>query len=243
MWYICTMRYSWYIVLLLSVVVSACRKDLHDDNKPVAEIVSPVGGTYSDTLSFQLNFNDNKNLFQYRLAISFAGTYDTNDSAIAKPFNYVWIEKLDGSAVTENLSIFISDSAATGPYRAVLTCVDEAGLESPADTILFTILNKVDNGLPDIAISSPTNGGDYTDSLYVLALLTDQSNIVYYAAELIDSTNSSKKQLFNYFNTSGFAVDTMMYFQDLPAGHYTFKLTARDTYYNINTSSTPVILH
>lgn len=238
------MRYGWYIIILLTVVsISACRKDLNDDDKPVAEIISPTGGSYTDSIGFQLNFNDNKNLFQYRLAISFAGTYDTNDSAIAKPFNYVWVGQLNGSSVSETQTILISDSAATGPYRAILTCVDEAGLESQADTVLFTIQNKIDNELPAIAITSPTSGADYVDSLYVLALLTDESNIIYYAAELIDSTNSSKKQLINYINSSGFAVDTVMYFQDLPAGHYTFKLTARDTYYNINTSSTQVILH
>ncbi len=234
---------GWLILVMCITMLSACRKDLNDDDKPMAEIVSPTGGTFTDTIPFQLNFTDNKNLFQYRLEISFTGAYDSNDSAVVKPFTLIWVDNISTSADSKLLKIPVGDSIISGSYRAVLSCVDEAGLESIRDTVLFAIQNNGESTLPAINVTAPLLNTTYSDSLNVSAVITDASKVVYYVVELKDSTTATKGQKSKYLNDVSYPVDEVFYTNTLPAGNYTILVTVRDAYYNVATTSIPIILN
>lgn len=239
------MRFKAYIaiVIILLSVFASCRKDLHDDEKPVAEIINPTGGTYTTTIPFQLSFTDNKNLAQYRLALTYTGTYDSNDSAVVHPFNLVWVDAISNSVDSKLLNITIPDTALSGPYRAILTCVDETGLESARDTALFTIKNTIDTISPGVTVTSPLSGSSYTDSIYVSAAIFDPSKVVYYLIELKDNAGAIKSQLNKYINVDSYPIDEVIYTTGLSAGNYTLFITVRDAYYNTHTESIPIILN
>ena len=230
-------------ILLITTLFAACRKDLQDDDKPVAEIISPTGGTFTDTIPFELNFSDNKNLFQYRLEVSYTGIYDSNDSAVVTPFNYVWVDNLSNSNDSKQLKIAVRDSIVPGSYRAVLACVDEAGLESIRDTVLFTLQNNADAVIPTINVITPLPNAAFSDSLIVSAVITDASKVVYYLVELKDSTTATKGQKSKYLNDVSYPVDEVFYTNTLPAGNYTIQITVRDAFYNVATTSIPIILN
>lgn len=216
---------------------------MHDDEKPIADIISPTGGVYTTSLPFQLVFTDNKNLFQYRLAISYTGIYDSNDSSVVSPFNYYWVDNITNSEFNKTLNVTIPDSVIPGQYRAVLTCVDESGLESKPDTAIFYIKNLQDSIGPTININSPISGSNYTDSLNILANIFDNTKVIYYHIELKDELGTLKKQVIKYINTDSYPLDEIVTVSDITPGNYSLILTVRDAYYNTNSTTIPIIIN
>lgn len=234
------------LVLGLTVgLITACRKDLNDNDIPTAEIIEPQGQTYTDSISLKLNFTDNKNLLQYRVAFAYTDNiYDNLDTnAIARPFNYIYIDAIDGSSALKQIKVAIPDSALTGNYRVLLNCIDEAGQISKNDTGYFYLINPVDTAAPEITNISPTGGSYFTtDSTIVNALLVDPFKVTFYSVRLTDSTGTVKTSIQSYVNNSGFAIDNVLKWTALPTGNYTINITARDAYFNIRNITIPIYI-
>lgn len=232
-------------ITLVAVLFAGCRKNLNDHEKPVAEFLSPDTNnlTFTDTLPFTVQFTDNKGLLSYKLTLTYAdgGTLDTL-YAKAKPYNLNWVGYIDGEEFTQDFNFPIPDSALGGLYRAIVTCVDEAGFQSAGDTVLFNLLNFTDTILPDITVVSPTNNQQYTgvDSMNVLAAISDVSNVIYYSVTVTDTLNTVKSTTDEHVNTDSYSIDKMIGIANLNAGTYYVTLFVRDAYFNSRTIVIPI---
>lgn len=236
------------MVLVATVLVSACRKDLNDEDKPVAEFIQPdtANLTFYDTIPFTIHCTDNKELLSYRLAMTYvtSGNIDYTN-AKAKPFNITWIGDIaGGSDFTTDIKIHIADSALGGQYRAIINCVDESGNQSASDTVMLFIVNPIDTIKPEVDVVYPTDNQQYspTDSLNVLALATDVSNVIYYSITVTDSLGAQKAFKENNINTSGYSIDEMIGLNALTAGTYNVIVFVRDAYFNATIVTIPIVI-
>jgi hypothetical protein len=233
---------------VLAAVVAACRKDLNDEDKPVAEFIQPdtTNLTFYDTIPFKVQFTDNKELLGYRLTLTYVTSGDLNtDSAKVKPFNITWIGNIaGGSDFTTDIKIHIADTALSGQYRAIINCVDESGNQSASDTVLLYIVNPIDTIKPELDLVYPTNNQQYapTDSLNVLALATDVSNVIYYSITVTDSVGTQKAFREKDLNTSGYSIDETIGLNALSAGTYNVIVFVRDAYFNATIVTIPIVI-
>jgi hypothetical protein len=236
--YICKMKFR-YILLFACVglLFAACRKDLNDEEKPVAEFLQPDTNnlTFSDTIPLTVHFTDNKGLLAYRVAINYAstGTIDTTNAKVF-PMSLTWIGDVEGEEFTKEFTFFVTDSTLSGPYRAVVTCVDEAGKQSAPDTVLFNLRNLTDTIPPEITLALPANNQQYstTDSLNVLASVYDANNVIYYAVSITDTAGVVKTQTSDNVDADAYTVDKMVGLAGLSPGAYYVTLYIRDAYFN-----------
>jgi len=234
---------------VLAVVVAACRKDLNDEDKPVAEFIQPdtANLTFYDTIPFKVQFTDNKELLGYRLTLTYVTSGDLNtDSAKVKPFNITWIGNIaGGSDFTTDIKIHIADTALSGQYRAIINCIDESGNQSASDTVLLYIVNPIDTIKPELDLVYPTANQQYTptDSLNVLALATDVSNVIYYSIIVADSVGTQKAFREKDLNTSGYSIDETIGLNALTAGTYNVIVFVRDAYFNTTIVTVPIVIN
>lgn len=213
-------RFSILLVFVLLVLLGACRKDLNDTEKPVAQFLFPVedNPTFTDSLNFTTLFTDNENLLQYRLNISYRGTNFDSTGAKVSPYKLTWQGNISGTEFTQPLSFLLPDTALSGSYLAVLNCVDESGKQSATDSVIFNIINTADTVKPFVILQSPTDGQIITtDSLNVLAAIGDANNVIYYNVTLTDSLGAQKAQAGSNINENSFPIDVMFGVATLPA--------------------------
>jgi hypothetical protein len=236
-------------VLVMAALVSACRKDLNDDDKPVAEFIQPdtANLTFYDTIPFTVHLTDNKELLSYRLALTYVASADLNtDSAKVKPFNVTWIGDIEGgSDFTTDIKIHIADTALSGQYRAIINCIDESGNQSASDTVILYIVNTIDTIKPELDVVYPATNQQYasTDSLNVLALATDPSNIIYYSITLADSVGTQKAFREKDLNIGGYSIDEMIGLNALTPGTYNVIVFVRDAYFNATIVTVPIVIN
>jgi len=234
---------------VLAAVVAACRKDLNDEDKPVAEFIQPdtTNLTFYDTIPFKVQFTDNKELLGYRLTLTYVTSGDLNtDSAKVKPFNITWIGNIaGGSDFTTDIKIHIADTALSGQYRAIINCIDESGNQSASDTVLLFIINPTDTIKPELDLVYPSANQQYTptDSLNVLALATDVSNVVYYSITVADSVGTQKAFREKDLNTSGFSIDETIGLNAFTPGTYNVIVFVRDAYFNATIVTVPIVIN
>ncbi|UPT65537.1 MAG: DUF4625 domain-containing protein [Sphingobacteriales bacterium JAD_PAG50586_3] len=248
--YICMMKFRYILmVLVVAALVTACRKDLNDDDKPIAEFIQPdtANLTFYDTIPFKVQFTDNKNLLSYRLALTYiTSTTPNTDSAKVKPYNVTWIGNIDGgSDFTTDIKIHIADTALSGQYRAIINCIDESGNQSASDTVLLYIVNTTDTIKPEISVVYPAVNQQYnpTDSLNVLALATDPSNVIYYSVTVIDSVGTQKAFRENNLNTGGYSIDENIGINAFSSGTYNVIIFVRDAYFNATLTTIPIVIN
>lgn len=235
--------------LVVAALVAACRKDLNDDDKPIAKFTQPdtANLTYYDTIPFNIRCTDNKNLLSYRLALTYASSSNLDlTNAKAKPFNITWIGNIDGgSDFTGNINIAIADTALSGQYRAIINCIDESGNQSAGDTVLLFIVNPIDTIKPGLDVVYPSANQQYapTDSLNVLALATDPSNLIYFSITVTDSLGVEKAVRENTLNTGGYSIDEMIGLNALTAGTYSVTVYVRDAYFNATIVTVPIVIN
>lgn len=244
--YICNMKFRLILTItIVAALFAGCRKNLNDHEKPVAEFLAPdtINLTFTDTLPFTVKFTDNKGLLSYKLSLTYAvgGTLDTL-YAKAKPYNLNWIGYIDGEEFTQDFNFPIPDSALGGLYRAIVTCVDEAGFQSAGDTVLFNLRNFTDTVLPEVDIALPAINQQYTapDSINVLATVFDLSNVIYYSITVTDTLNTVKSSTDEHINVDSYSVDKMIGITNLNAGTYYVTLFVRDAYFNTRTIVIPI---
>ena len=234
---------------VLAAVVAACRKDLNDEDKPVAKFIQPdtANLTFYDTIPFTVHLTDNKELLGYRLTLTYvtSGTIDFTN-AKAKPFNITWIGNIaGGSDFTTDIKIHITDTALSGQYRAIINCIDESGNQSASDTVLLYIVNPIDTIKPELDLVYPAANQQYasTDSLNVLALATDVSNVIYYSIIVADSVGTQKAFRENDLNTGGYSIDETIGLNALTPGTYNVTVFVRDAYLNATIVTVPIVLN
>ncbi len=224
-------------ITLVAALFAACRKDLNDEEKPVAEFLQPNTNnlTFSDTIPLTVYFTDDKGLLAYRVVLNYAstGAIDTTNAKVF-PLSLIWIGDAEGEEFTKDFTFFVTDSTLSGPYRAVVTCVDEAGKQSEPDTVLFNLRNLTDTVLPEITLTLPANNQQYasTDSLNVLASVYDANNVIYYAVSITDTAGVVKSQTSGNIDADAYTVDKMIGLAGLSPGAYYVTLYIRDAYFN-----------
>lgn len=241
------------ILILLSAALffAACRKDLHDDDRPLATIVSPQGGAFSNAapIPFNLQFTDNKNLLQYKLAFKYVGaTYDTGDTlTVVYPFNYTWIEDIDGASINKMLDVVMHDSILPGEYQVSLTCVDEAGLESLANTTTITLKNKFDSIPPAFGLFNIGADSIFatTDSVVVSGSVSDADTLTHISYNIITDTPIQviKATAQDYIKTSNYGIEKVLKWINFEAGNYLLVITVRDRHYNISQAIIPITIN
>jgi hypothetical protein len=236
--YICKMKFRYILTItLVAALFAACRKDLNDEEKPVAEFLQPNTNnlTFSDTIPLTVYFTDDIGLLAYRVVLNYAstGAIDTTNAKVF-PLSLIWIGDIEGEEFTKDFTFFVTDSTLSGPYRAVVTCVDEAGKQSAPDTVLFNLRNLTDTVSPEITLTLPANNQQYavTDSLNVLASVYDANNVIYYAVSITDTAGVVKSQTSGNIDADAYTVDKMIGLGGLSPGAYYVTLYIRDAYFN-----------
>lgn len=228
------------LLLLIELIITSCKRPKPDETIPTLMVSNPTSGqTYNAGSRIELKalFSDDIALSQYKIDIHNAFD-DHSHKMAAVPWAAIIIEDLDGTSQSIVKEINIPPDAAAGRYDLLIYCLDAAGHESSFQELEINIINPDDVMAPDINISSPTPGSQYTvgDSIHIVGTVTDEQTLKDVEIKIIKEGDSTT--VFDY-HYEGIA--SIVKFINLPVstavwtqGNYVIKIKARDVTYNVS---------
>lgn len=169
-------------LLVLATMISSCRKEDPDTERPTINSVSINGSTSSVTVSagsslnFSIALSDNIALKQLKIDIH--DNFDGHGHSPNIPFSTQRIYDLSGTSVTSTPSILIPSTAASGPYDIIISLIDASGNEAIQREIELTITQ---NGQAVIDITSPSLATEWEyspgDTIFISGTISDDIDI------------------------------------------------------------------
>lgn len=231
-------------------LLAACKKT--DKEKPTFSISTPADSsvfTSGQTIPFVATFEDNEGLSQYKIDIHDNFDGHSHDKYIAKIWNRIFIENINGTSFAENKTIQIPDSTASGWYHFLVTAVDEAGNQSEIAFRNLYIQNPSDTSKPILTVNAPTVGfaGSLGSPVAVNLDITD-NEWVYIVKTMVKRPNSANT-LFQTNDTLGVST-TANVLKEITTtgsawstGSFELTITVYDSYFNRTTQVIPFTLN
>lgn len=228
------------LLLLIELIITSCKRTKPDETVPSLIVSNPTSGqTYNAGSNIELKalFSDDIALSQYKIDIHDAFDDHSHKMAVV-PWAAIIIEDLAGTSQSIIKEINIPSDAAAGRYDLLIYCLDAAGNESSFLELEINIINSVDIIAPDINISSPTSGNQFTvgDSIHIVGTITDDQMLKDVEIKIIKEGSSTP--VFDYHYE---AIASIIKSINLPVsavawtqGNYVIKIKARDVTYNVS---------
>lgn len=266
-----------FIVLTSLLIVTACGSENVDLSPPSMEVVSfdpasvedDICGTQEpvvfqlqggDELSFDVIFNDDNALSQYKVDIH--NNFDChghggggapsvvipNVANQTEDWTVLDIQDLTGNSSSVERTLKVPANVTNGNYHFQIQVIDESGNDNPSANIFaLKIKNPLDDIAPEITVQEPLNNsfsiekgtkvrfaGQVTDNYS----LSDGGNGVLYLAytDLSSGNTFTTDQVFVFDENTDTAFDFDFEYtvpQTLVAGSYRFSLGANDGVRNV----------
>lgn len=190
------------IILLISLLLLACKKSVSDKESPVItnESLSAASVQAGGNIVVKATLIDNNELAAYKIVISDLFPFTIKENYNSTRLSLALSQDIFEETFALNQSITIPTNTATGEYKIVITIVDSKGNSATANTLYFSVVNPLTS--PSITLLEPIDNNVYlaNDTVKIEGTITDNEIL---DQLIVKSTNDS-----TWSNTQTIVLDT-----------------------------------